>query len=345
MSIPIIKQYNSDFIVHEVSLIPHDLSMACPEPEHTIVEMAKEGYTTFEAMNLVAKYFAVASDGIHCQGLKDEDGVTLQFISIEGVYPAEDMERFSAAHASLEKGWIRLSLRGYSAQPVQEKRLHANVFTVTVRGLTKTQAEDLQQFCDENSDFICLNYYDQQRFGLPGGPYIAHKIGKAIIDHDWSAATDFYRESGNADLDFLNGLPEGFNVRQLDPRKLQFFVSAFSSAEWNLKLSSYVSGDSFEIFDDFSARALTGTDKPPLLLEDVGYRLQPDMTVENHRKQRASTLSTTLYASSAEHDDANDGSWKMTFDFMLPTGSYATMALKQLLQRCGIDKWQIGHKL
>lgn len=344
-SAPIVKQTNADFVVREVSLYPENLGATAFADAHTLVELSKEGYTTFEAMQELAIFFHVSREAVHCEGLKDEDGITTQLISVHYAASEAEMEAFSTEYAAMKKGWIRGKIVGYAAEPVAEKKLHANVFSVTLRRLSEDQAAKLNAYCEANADFICANYYDQQRFGLPGGPYQAHHIGKAIMDKDWALANQLYETSGNLALDSGNNRDaRTFDIRTVDTRKLQFFISAYSSALWDKKLSAALTDTTqIEIFEGFAVNMLSDFTQPvSLQIEDTGYVIDPSLNVREKPKKRTATIATTIYCSSPVLDDLNRDLYKLVLDFALPTGSYATMVIKQLVKHCDIKAVQVG---
>jgi tRNA pseudouridine13 synthase len=332
---PVLKYRNDDFHVCEVSLFPNDLSQSTQGKAHTIVIAKKEGYTTFEAIQKLASFFQLESRDIHCQGLKDEDGITEQILSIKGILPLDTISSFNKLHTELPKGSIQIVPKGFSALPVKEKSLHGNLFNLTVRNLDEDAADRLIEFCDTVSDFICINYYDEQRFGLPGGPYIAHHIGKAIINEDWSTADKLYRESGNVELDHPDkAAPDDeLLIKTIDPRKINFFIAAYSSYLWNKKLSDSTGNvPDMEIFAGMMVSPLLDREEPIIpILTSEGYKLSDDMKISQKDKERATLISTTVFANGKQKDLYFNKKWSLGLQFFLPTGSYATMLVKQLL--------------
>lgn len=329
----ILKYQNEDFRVTEVSLVLPDLISQPKNNYHSVITIQKTGYTTFEAMKFIAEFFQVDKNRVHCQGLKDEDGITKQLISVHCITPAKVIERFNKKHSQLPKGWIKAEALGYAKEPLQEKSLHGNLFDITLRGVSASQADKLIAYCKQVPDFICANYYDQQRFGLPGGPYIAHKIGRAIVENDWNKADKLYRKSGNLELDFpgQKKLPATV-INKIDFRKLDFFVSAYNSFKWNDELSKLIPGNAYiDIFDSYKVKAMTkNTASAPLTLSINGYTLREDLGIGTRQKARSSFISTTIFTSNKRPDSFFPKKHSLNLQFFLPTGSYATMLVKQL---------------
>lgn len=332
---PVIKYRNSDFKVTEVSLIPDGTSSDTRSKEHSVLHLLKEGYTTFEAINRLAEFLGIDRQSIHCQGLKDEDGVTEQIISVNLLLKTNQLDKFNHLNSNLAKGWMRLKLKGYSGSAVVEKQLHGNLFNLTIRNMNEGDVDNLIKYCEDNSDFICLNYYDNQRFGLPGGPFIAHLIGESIINKDWQKADKLYRISGNAELDYEDSMLKTNEnlVKKIDIRKLNFFVSAYNSYLWNKKLSNQLTGSQeINIFDGLDVRLLSHeqTKLKPLISCDA-YKVNTGKTVSRLNKSRSSIISTTIFTNNKREDSFFKGKWSLDLQFFLPAGSYATICIKQLL--------------
>lgn len=303
---------------------------------HTLLIVSKAGYTTFEALHMLATFFAVDKQAIHCQGLKDEDGVTEQLVSVQKIVTPDEINTFNAARTTLEKGRVTLTLRGFSKEAVREKNLHGNVFQLTLRNIDPQDAERLYAFCANADDFVCLNYYDQQRFGLPGGPFFAHKIGEAIIASDWQGADALYKQSGNAQLDFPDLDEAGQDallIDKVDSRKLAFFVGAYASLIWNQALSDAMKSDHLmEIFDDHQVRIMNKTSEAiPPLIATPNHKLDNDKKVTSGQKSRASFIRTTVFAAQPRPDNCFPGRSSIDLQFFLPAGSYATILCKQLI--------------
>lgn len=112
-------------------------------------------------------------------------------------------------------------------------KLLGNAFTVTLRNLSGADAEAFSEI--HKRDYAFLNYYDYQRFGIPGYPQVTHLLGKALLDQDYQRAFKLYRLSGNTKIDSVKD-PEKFFTSDVDARKLSFFKNAYSSSIWNNEL-------------------------------------------------------------------------------------------------------------
>lgn len=77
----LVKYKKSDFIVNEVAC--YNLSLEKDNAKTVVYCLEKKRYTTFEAIDLISKKFMISSDSINYSGLKDEDGITCQYIAVD----------------------------------------------------------------------------------------------------------------------------------------------------------------------------------------------------------------------------------------------------------------------
>lgn len=78
-----LKCINEDFQVTEVPLMP---CLMLKKPyEFTYIWLQKSGFTTFEVLEQIQDFFKLTSDNVCHQGLKDEDAITEQLISIKKI--------------------------------------------------------------------------------------------------------------------------------------------------------------------------------------------------------------------------------------------------------------------
>lgn len=129
--------------------------------------LRKCGLSTFEAIKFLANYFYIKSETISYCGLKDEDGVTDQFIAIpyrDGNHEHEETRSFCIG----ENRWLSLLRYGWFEQPLEIGELSGNSFSIRVRNVPDFIASGLKMG-DRVRRVSFINYYDKQRFGVPGG--------------------------------------------------------------------------------------------------------------------------------------------------------------------------------
>ena len=93
-----LKCRNEDFKVAEVPLDPFG---AGADGDFTYVWLRKDGVTTFAAVEAVAAYFRLAPGDVEAAGLKDEDAITRQLVSVRQRLALSDLTAFNAAHAQI----------------------------------------------------------------------------------------------------------------------------------------------------------------------------------------------------------------------------------------------------
>lgn len=230
-----LKRFPSDFRVSEV-LLP-----AVVEPSTDsfhYLRLTKSGYTTFEAIDLVASHLGLASSQVGYAGLKDEDAVTDQYLSIAGFVAQREIDRFNhlylAGGYQSEAPFMQLQHHCHSDRGLEAGELDGNSFRIVVRDLHEDRANRLADV-KSRYNFFFINYYDTQRFGVPHGPKQTHLIGQAISVKDYATAFRLLKSSCSpeaAKCAEFTGTPEDF-FGHLDQRRVAFYLSASSSATWN----------------------------------------------------------------------------------------------------------------
>lgn len=79
-----LKCINKDFLVREVYLEQQMLEKN--EANYTLLELKKQNISTFDAINMIAEALQIESNLISYSGLKDEDAISEQLISIKKSY-------------------------------------------------------------------------------------------------------------------------------------------------------------------------------------------------------------------------------------------------------------------
>jgi len=301
--------------------------------------MEKCGYTTFDAVELLAQSMGLEKDDIGYAGLKDEDGITEQIISLTKKLPPENVTKFNQYYNQGKEKYIFLVYKGCGHAPMQIGRLHGNAFRITIRRLPGAMVQAMERFSKIQCFF--LNYYDTQRFGIPGFPQVAHQIGEKLLEKDYHGALEYFAVSGNAEAADLYGHvenPQAF-FQALDIRKQTFFMNAFSSFQWNRRLGELL-------------RKICGEETIVASDGDILFHFAPEQGKVIQLLARCADLPYVKYVNrmgkvgeklsyrptvvqaffeevKVEEDELHQGFHKCTFSFFLPSGCYATMAVKQ----------------
>jgi tRNA pseudouridine13 synthase len=339
---PVVKYRAGDFIVREA------MAVRLREPAQSswrYLLMRKSGYTTMEAVRLVATALGLSSREVTYGGLKDEDAVTEQLIGVPmtaGV-PIADSEGWAMVDEA--DRWITLHQYGYGREPLTVGQLEGNAFRLIVRNLEAAAAE---RFCAQRKlTVFFLNYYDIQRFGVPDGPKRTHLVGSAMLDGRWDEALRELAalrapESRSAE-EWTGPAAEFFT--SLDPRTAAFYLAAHASHQWNAELAAAVERACGPATVPVSvegvrfAYAPTPQDAAKVLGEGVmlpytKYEFTPDGPV-SRASHRTTVVQTLVQAGEPEPDDAFPGRRCVELRFFLPSGSYATAAIRQIVGHLG----------
>ncbi len=337
---PVLKYQPEDFLVRESMVVRLSDSRAA---QHYLL-LRKCGYTTMEAVRLIAAEIGLPVAELTYGGLKDEDGITEQLVSIPaGALSDRHLGPEGWVIADGAGRWLRLHHYGYGDEPLRVGKLDGNGFKIVVRNLPESQFERLSQLSRINLFF--LNYYDTQRFGVPGGPKRTHEVGSAIIDQDWDRALRELAGLGAPESEMASrwqGSADEFFL-SIDPRTVSFYLSALSSYHWNGVLREIVArncdGDWFPILlDGHEYRYLRSSElvrrvlghAPELPYQRYAFdgRAQP-----THQSARPTVVQAAVTIDQTGPDDLIACRYQAGFSFFLPSGCYATAAVRQLLDQ------------
>ncbi|MFA6177879.1 MAG: tRNA pseudouridine(13) synthase TruD [Candidatus Paceibacterota bacterium] len=333
-----LKCINEDFQVTEVSLMPSFTQKGLRK--FTYIWLQKSGFTTFEILEQIKIFFKLSFEDVCSQGLKDEDAITEQLISIKKVLKEKDIKAFNKKYVLKNKFAKIKYVIGYGEKAIKERALHGNAFKIVVRNLNSSLANNLLDYIHNHKQLYFINYYDNQRFGMPGGPYNTHLIGKAIVKNNWKQAFEQLKITNNitqkGELKTKNIANFKKIFESMNPKKVSFFVSAYNSFLWNTQASLIIKKHTKSKNSLFKnvGRLYLPTDylfQCPHIYEAGGYELiSENFLVKPKPNKRNLLVATNMYAHDLEPDEFHKNKKKITLSFYLPTGSYATMIIKQL---------------
>jgi tRNA pseudouridine13 synthase len=178
---------------------------------------------------------------------------------------------------------------------------------------------------------------------MPGGPYNTHLIGKAVTENDWKRAYEQMKITNNIFSDAVTKMGDIADFKgifkSINPKKTSFFVSAYNSFLWNNRASSIVKDNTkskLHLFENVGELHLPidHLSQCPLVCEVDGHDFMTEkFSVQSKMFKRNLIVATTVYARQREVDELHKGKKKITVSFFLPTGSYATMIIKQIFLR------------
>jgi tRNA pseudouridine13 synthase len=338
----VLKKIPEDFRVRETQTI-HNLSGSGSGPfRHFSVR--KKNYETFDVVAALSSHYGIARQDITFSGLKDKDGVTEQYVCVRcgdgnGISPEEFNEKYYESDSA--ERFIHIRDAGPSNHELVVADLLGNTFDMVVRSIDPALHEKLD--AHDSTDFIFINYYDVQRFGVPGGAKITHRIGEALEAEDYEQAIALINRVG--DSDDIAGNPIAHRdelFTRLDKRKIAFYLSSYSSFRWNASLQSMltsgVAGDDLIREDVEGVPYVYPRDiraALPVVCRGNPYRyvrhvVKADRVVAVETS-RPEFIQVIIRIGKPERDEYHPGKLKCRFSFFLPSGCYATMALKQFM--------------
>jgi tRNA pseudouridine13 synthase len=333
----IVKSRPQDFLVSESLILP--VWEKAQTPKFTYLRVTKMGFTTFEAVSMIGDHFGLLCDQVLFAGLKDEDAITDQVIAAEGLISDELIARFNVRYNCDTNRFMSLQRWGVGNEPIRIGQLSGNSFRVVIRNLSELFA---QRFAAGNRyTFQFLNYYDTQRFGLSQQLKVSHLIGRALIDENFDDAFELITRTGTPESkkapEFASRPREFFG--QLNPQLLKFFKDSYASYLWNQSLAQLVRDVCAEaVFEECCENiSFLFARKQSDVLSVLKKRQSLEFTkFYNHMsgngpKLRATVIQTQILCNSIAPDEDHPGAYKIEFSFFLPSGSYATMTIKQLV--------------
>jgi tRNA pseudouridine13 synthase len=164
----VIKDQVRDFQVEELPLYAPS-----GEGRHTFFEIRKEGLSTFQAVQILARALGVPPKQIGYAGLKDAQAVACQVLSVEGV-PPETV-------AALDLPNIRVLWAERHRNRLKIGHLRGNRFTIRIRAVDESALPGCQAILDVLTRRGVPNRFGPQRFGLRGN---SARLGRSIVRKD-----------------------------------------------------------------------------------------------------------------------------------------------------------------
>jgi len=317
-----IKQKPEDFVVEEVL----DNLEFDKRGNYTYFILEKKGFTTENAIKIIAKKLRINSERFNVAGLKDKNAVTRQHVSVYMINPDRlGKFKFKDIHVEvLGKGNERLMLG----------QLTANRFKIVVRNVDRRKKVDYVE-----------NYFDEQRFGGRN-----HLLGKALVKKEFRKAVFMLR------LNFEKGDYVGA-LRKLGRKRLRFYVNAYQSLLFNDFLKEYfkkeykkhrIVDDVYEFVFGDGARNF----KVPIVgflteykgdvkkiydrvLKKEGVKLGDFMIkqipeIASEGSERDLIAEVRGLKMKYPKDEMNKGKLKCVLEFELGKGSYGTLVVKKV---------------
>ena len=309
-------------------------------PYHQYCRLKKSGITTFQAIEKTAEFLGIDPLLVTYCGLKDEDGITDQMIAFPRDAHGGGIDGRKPIWTEGES-YIEIVPYGTYREPLEIGGLAGNAFRICVRGVPVTMRGRLEALGGSNPAWF-INYYDTQRFGVPGGPRTTHRIGAALLAEDFDAALDLLKKAKTPEQESAlkwQGEAKQF-FAALDHRLIAFFMSADSSFQWNRtvqdELAAKLPGHSLVRYerDGLAFHAVRSASDLQSALSGIPtvdyrrYRAAGDR-YDFSTVPRPTLVQTTIRTEHIDEDEDHPGRLKLTVSFFLPSGCYATNVVNQ----------------
>ena len=332
-----LKSMPSDFIVSESLILPRYFGNHRAQFNYYFLE--KCGYSTFDAIERIASLLNINTTDIGYAGLKDEDGITTQHVSISASLTSGiDFQKINETLFEGDK-FIQLRYLAKGNKALSVGNLCGNTFYITVRNLPYEISNKIYR--KKMHQVFLINYYGLQRFGLPNLKKNTHLIGQYLIKKDFFSALSLLKEQPsmqNKCAEYIKK-PEEFFL-QLDPRLNAFYQNSNYSYIWNKSV--------MDCLNEFCGKCIEENEEEimylyPLeksvkieLLQSYPELKYPKIKIENNKllktkSSRQTVISSIVYPQRILPDKFNKNAYSCELLFNLPTGCYATVFVKQFI--------------
>jgi len=202
---------SKDFVVSEVPL--YEFS---GEGEHLILHIRKKDLTTWQMLKILSSVTGVKERDFGYAGLKDKDGMTVQYISMPKL-KEHTLENFSH-----EK--IKILEKTYHKNKLKIGHLKGNHFFIRLKKVNPTDAKKLKEAVKAIKRDGFANYFGYQRFGKDGDNF---EYAKKVLSGE---------------------------IKERNKKMKKFLISAYQSHLFNLWLSKRV--EISKLFDSFNVDEL-----------------------------------------------------------------------------------------
>ncbi|MBI2891083.1 MAG: tRNA pseudouridine(13) synthase TruD [Nitrospirae bacterium] len=265
-----IKVKPADFVVRELIRVPP----ACAGSAHAVLRLSKQGLSTLEAVQVLARLWRVPAGRIHVAGQKDKYAVTEQVISVDTDAGRIRLPVGPERPESQPDGRLRVAYLSRAERPVGPDLLEGNRFEVVIRDIPPMETEKLARAYTEVLNLGFVNYFGEQRFGSArhGRGFFARELVRGREEEalrlflatpsrkdrsrlkafknrvrarwgDWDACLAGAPRAPERNLIlYLRNHPKDFRgaVQHVPRSLLSLFLSAYQSHLWNETLRRYL---------------------------------------------------------------------------------------------------------
>ncbi len=329
---------NSDnFIVEEIPLYPF-----AHTGEWLMLKVRKKNVTTPEMIKRIAEHLNISKNLIGYAGLKDKDGLTIQWISVPRKY-RDEINSFADRE-------VKILEQDLHRNKLKIGHLSGNKFFVRLKKVNLTNAKILFSLLKDVKEFGIPNFFGEQRFGKYGDNFIEGKkiiegekfvknkrLSKLLINayqsklfNDWLKRR--IQLSSLFEMNEKDLLEAGVKKEVIDFVKKQ--KHPFKLLRGDV-ISHYPLGRLFYLEEDESERFLKKEITPTGLLPGKKAMRAKDMAREIEIEfdelipANGDRRMAWIFPEIVEKNYNKDKAW-FEFSFILPKGSYATVLINIL---------------
>jgi len=201
-----IKEKPQDFYVKEIIETPLG-----EKGEYAYYRLKKVDRNTIDVVRELSERWKIPVKNITFAGLKDKNAVTEQFLAVKGLKnPPKEVEGQN----------YKLTLVGFSDQPLQLGEFKGNYFEIVVRNVSKAERERAEKNLPFIAKYGFANYFGEQRFGSIKNAkefvvkhLLKHDYEKALREYllsysDWKMKRKLKKLWGNW-KEYLKAMPKG----------------------------------------------------------------------------------------------------------------------------------------
>ncbi len=342
----IFTKNSSDFVVKEIPL--YEFS---GEGEHLILHVRKKDLTTWEMLKIFSEQIGAKVKDFGYAGLKDKDGMTIQYISVHKSYEKR-LQNFSHPN-------IKILETSYHKNKIKIGHLKGNRFFIRLKRVGKVEASKLKNALEILDKEGYPNYFGYQRFGKDEKNYL---IGKEILEGKRRERNrkkrNFFVNSYQSYIfnDWLSYRVElSHNIKNFDKKELiemsgfdSEFISALKKQKQFFKI---IEGDVLHHYPFGKAFICENTDEEVIRFQNREVTVTGWLFGAKNIKaeKRAKEIEDKFFGEIARFVDKMDGGRRFAWSFLedlemsykedekwfemhftLQKGSYATEILEEL---------------
>ena len=299
-------------------------------------EMEKQDIDHFTTIKELSKLLHKRTDEVGYAGTKDKRAITSQRISIF----QPDLEKIK----SFNHPNIILKNFKWNKRKIKMGYLEGNHFKITLRDIDKKDAMKITKHVRNLEWFP--NYFGPQRFGINGNNV---KIGKLLLKRKFKEAIKKISEDNQRQGEFmqyhLKQKPEDFlgALKKVDRKNMLMYIHSVQSKIFNEILETALEenlnftkqGQTSCLLIGYKSRFFDGRlgeieqqilASHNLTLEDFDIREIPYLRIKGSFRKAVTEIKDLEIETS--EDEEFEGSKKITLEFTLPSGVYATTFLE-----------------